>query len=99
MVIISSRHVTRHDRHPGGRSSFRPQPINDTITTSSVRRSVIFGKRRGCGAKSPAGAIKPKIRKPIPTQTMGSDSGNSRNSMGNQATSRISRPLPVSTAI
>ena len=68
-VITSSRQAVCQLRQPGGRRSLSPAPINDTITTNSVRRSAATVSGPGRGPSRSMGSA--KIAIPIATITIG----------------------------
>ena len=97
IATASSRQVTDHVRTLKTRSIFNPAPISAMMTTNSVNRSAISGKRVGSGWSVTCG----REKRPAPrtTQTIGRDSGSRRSASGSHATRAISRPRPVRTII
>ena len=61
IASTSNRRVVRHDAHPMVRSIFRPAPMSDTITASSVIRSTTSPSASGSAAGSRSGRAKTAI--------------------------------------
>lgn len=76
--------LLRHDKEC--RSSFSPAPMSETITTSSVIRSVRWEFSIGSRAGAPGTTA--KRRTPSPTYTIGNESGLCSSSRGRTAVPR-----------
>ncbi len=88
----SKRVVNRQPLKENNRSIFRPAPISETITMSSVAFSMRTGVSIGRGEYFERG-VKVKMSAPIKMQTMGSERGALRIISGNHATIRTSSPI------
>jgi hypothetical protein len=94
IAIPRSRQVMAQLRIPTSLSILRPAPMRDTITTSSLRRSVVSGNISGWTAKGVSVGIVNRTA-PAPTQKIGSDSGILRSTMGSQAVISMMAPRPA----